>query len=229
VWKRTAQGRELHFYLAGINNQNFLMRDRETGTWWQQVTGRAISGPLAGAMLELAPYDELTFGLWKKESPHGMVLAPVAGREKDYDNDWEKEVAKYPVPVSFPGQGIKDRDVILGIEMGGQARAFPLDRVLQQSPVADTIAGTPVVLVTGKDGESVRVFRSQWNGSEIELYRDSQSAEWRLIDSRGNAWNFEGCAITGPATGQCLEKIAFLKDFWFDWKIYHPQTTVYSR
>ena len=219
----------MHFYLAGINNQNFLMRDRETGSWWQQVTGRAISGPLAGARLELAPHDELTFALWKSESPHGMVLAPVAGRKKDYDNDWEKEVAKYPVPVSFPGQGLKDRDVILGIEMDGQARAFPLDHVLKQSPVEDKIAGIPVVLVTGKDGASVRVFRSQWNGSDIELYRDSQSTEWRLIDSGGNAWNFRGCAVSGPATGQCLEKINFLKDFWFDWKNYHPQTTVYSR
>jgi len=32
--------RALHFYLAGINNQNFLMRDKETGTWWQQITAR---------------------------------------------------------------------------------------------------------------------------------------------------------------------------------------------
>src|ERR1700693_1070374 len=142
------------------------MRDRETGSWWQQVTGRAISGPLVGALLELAPYDELTFGLWKAELPHGMVVAPAAGRERDYDNDWEKEVAKYPVPVSFPGQGLKDRDVILGIEMDGQARAFPLDRVLQQSPLEDKVAGIPIVLVTGKDGASVRVFRSQWNGSD---------------------------------------------------------------
>ena len=229
MWKRIARGRELHFYLAGINNQNFLMRDRETGSWWQQVTGLAISGPLSGATLELSPYDELTFGLWKSESPHGLVLAPVAGREKDYDNDWEKEVAKYPVPVSFPGQGLKDRDVILGIEMGGQARAFPLQTVLKHSPVEDKIAGAPVVLVAWQDGTSVRAFRPQWNGAEIELYRDSQSVEWRLIDSQGNAWNFEGCAVTGPASGQCLERINFLKDFWFDWKIYHPQSTAYSR
>jgi hypothetical protein len=89
VWRRTAQGRELHFYLAGINNQNFLMRDRETGSWWQQVTGRAISGPLQGAALELAPCDELTFSMWKSESPQGAVLAPVAGHERDYDGDWE--------------------------------------------------------------------------------------------------------------------------------------------
>ncbi len=204
------------------------MRDRETGSWWQQVTGRAIAGELAGSALELMPNDELTFALWKSESPHALVLAPVAGHEKDYDKDWEKEVAKYPVPMTFPGQGLKDRDVILGVEIGGQARAFSLAKVRGESPVEDKIAGVPVALVNGPDGESVRVFRSQWNGLDIELYRDAQSPEWRLLDSQGNAWNFAGCAISGPAVGQCLEKINFLKDYWFDWKNYNPRTTVYS-
>ncbi len=228
MWKRTARGRELHFYLAGINNQNFLMRDRETGSWWQQVTGHAIAGELTGSALELMPTDELTFALWKSEAPYGLVLAPVAGREKDYDQAWEKEVAKYPAPLTFPGQGLKDREVILGVEMGGQARAFPLAKVRGQSLVEDKIGGVPVALVTGPDGESVRVFRSQWNGSDIELYRDAQSPQWRLLDSQGNTWNFAGCATSGPAAGQCLEKIKFLKDYWFDWKNYNPRTTVYS-
>jgi hypothetical protein len=239
VWKRIAKGRELHFYLAGINNQNFLMRDRETGSWWQQVTGRAISGPLAGNTLELESSDELTFTVWKSESPKGLVLSPVAGHEKDYDEEWEKEVAKYPVPLTFPGQGLADRDVVLGISQRGQARAFPLSRVRGANPIEDRVGGIPVVLVTGPDGESVRVFRSQSNGMDIELYRDADtlSAErrnatnqaWRLIDSQGNTWNFSGCATSGPAQGQCLEKINYLKDYWFDWKNYNPQSTVYSR
>jgi len=231
VWKRTARGRELHFYLAGINNQNFLMRDRETGSWWQQVTGRAIAGELAGSALELIPNDELTFTLWKSEAPPGssLVLAPVAGYgDKDYDKKWEEEVAKYPVPLSFPGQGLKDRDVILGVETGGQARAFPLAKIRGADPVVDKIGDVPVVLVTGPDGESVRIFRSQWNGLDIELYRDAQNPEWRIVDSQGNTWNFAGCATSGPAAGQCLEKINYLKDYWFDWKNYNPRTTVYN-
>jgi Protein of unknown function (DUF3179) len=230
VWKRTARGRELHFYLAGINNQNFLMRDRETGSWWQQVTGRAIAGELVGSALELMPNDELTFGLWKSETApgHRLVLAPVPGHEKDYDKEWEKEVAKYPVPLTFPGQGLKDRDVVLGVVIGGQARAFPLEKVRGASPVEDKVGGVPVVLVTGPDGESVRVFRSQLNGLDIELYRDAQTSEWRLVDARGNTWDFAGCATSGPAAGQCLQKINFLKDYWFDWKNYNRQTTEYS-
>ena len=226
MWKRTANGREFHFYLAGINNQNFLMRDRETGSWWQQVTGRAISGPLQGATLELAPYDELTFGLWKSESPHGAVLAPVTGHEKDYDNDWEKEVAAYSVPVSFPGQGLKDRDVVVGVELAGQSRAYPFDSLLRDKVVEDQVSGTPIALLVAGDGKSVRAFRSQWNGTAIELYRDQTSNE-RLIDGVGNEWNFDGCAVAGTATGNCLERVTILKDFWFDWKNYHPRTTVY--
>jgi uncharacterized protein DUF3179 len=229
VWKRTAGGRELHFYLAGINNQNFLMRDRETGSWWQQVSGRAISGPLQGAVLQAAPYDELTFGLWKSESPHGAVLAPVAGREKDYDDDWEKEVAQYSVPVSFPGQGLKDRDVVLGVEVRGQSRAYPFEGVLRDKVVEDKVGGTAVALVVAADDKSVRAFQSRWNGSDIELYRDSQNTELRLVDGLGNEWDFTGCAVQGPAKGQCLERIAILKDFWFNWRNYHPQTSVYRR
>ena len=71
MWESTVDGRQLHFHLAGINNQNFIMRDEETGTWWQQVSGEAILGPLKGHKLREVFHDEVTFALWKQEQPHG--------------------------------------------------------------------------------------------------------------------------------------------------------------
>jgi hypothetical protein len=71
---RNVAGWALTFHLAGINNQNFLMRDEETGSYWQQISGVAISGPMKGQQLNLVLSDELTFGAWKAEEPEGMVL-----------------------------------------------------------------------------------------------------------------------------------------------------------
>ena len=218
----------LHFYLAGINNQNFLMRDRETGTWWQQISGNAIFGKLKGARLELAPSDELSFGLWKKESPAGQVLAAVARDQKKYESKWEEEVAKLPVPVSFPGTELKSRDVVVGLELGGDARAYPLDTILKQSPIQDRLGGKAILLVAGPDGKSVRAFESHADGSDIELFRKSDAKDFALVDSEGTSeWNFKGCATSGPASGKCLPELPAIKDYWFDWRNYHANTTVY--
>ncbi len=230
-------GRVLHFYLAGINNQNFLMRDRETGTWWQQITGKAIYGPLQGAALELVLSDELTFGEWRTEFPSGQVLAPVAKYVKEYDPNWEPDVAKLPVVISFPGTELKSRDVVIGLTIAGAARAYPWETFAKQSPVLDRVNGTPLLLALGPDGKSFRVFVSRIDGHDAEFFLrgdDTASApaekkEWTLLDTlTGSQWNFQGCATSGPAQGKCLARIPALKDYWFDWRNYHHDTTVYK-
>jgi hypothetical protein len=220
----------LHFYLAGINNQNFLMRDRETGSWWQQITGKAIYGPMKGASLDLVLSDELTFGQWKSEVTGGQVLAAVAKDAKEYDSDWEPEVAKLPVVISFPGTELKSRDVVVGLEMGGGARAYPWDAVVKQSPIMDRVHGTPLLLAVGPDGKSFRVFISRVGGQDAEFFLKGDTRNWALVDNAtASEWNFQGCAISGAAQGKCLEQVPALKDYWFDWRNYHAETTVYRR
>jgi Protein of unknown function (DUF3179) len=228
VWRRTVNGRELHFHLAGINNQNFLMRDEETNSWWQQITGKAIYGPLQGAVLDPVLCDELTFGEWKSEVSGGQVLAPVAKYIKEYDSDWEPKVAKLPVVISFPGTALKPRDVIVGLAIGGAARAYPWETALEQSPIVDRVHETPLLLAVGPDKKSFRVFVSRVDGKDTEFYLKGDTKDWVLIDTRtASEWNFQGCATRGVAVGKCLDQVYALKDFWFDWRNYHPQTTVY--
>jgi hypothetical protein len=230
VWKRTAAGRVLNFYLAGINNQNFLMRDKETGTWWQQITGKAIYGPLKGSMLELAPSDELSFGLWKSESPGGQVLMPVTKYQKEYDSKWEAEIQKLPLVVSFPGTELKSRDVVVGVELSGESKAYPVNTIVKQSPIQDRVGGNPVLILAGADGKSVRAFVSRLDNADVEFFRKSETQELILVDSATTSeWNFKGCAVGGPATGKCLQALPAIKDYWFDWRNYHPDTLIYHR
>ena len=95
MWERTVDGRVLNFHLAGINNQNFIMRDEETGSWWQQVSGKAIQGPLKGKQLAPVYNDEVSFAIWRAENPSTRVLKP------DFEKKTWSLVADWATPVAL--------------------------------------------------------------------------------------------------------------------------------
>jgi hypothetical protein len=238
VWGREVDGLTLTFHLAGINNQNFLMRDEETGTYWQQISGRAISGPLAGRALKLIPSDELTFALWKSEAPLGTVLKDVPKFVAKYvPKDWDVRMKKTRTVLNYAEQGRAARDLMLGIRAFGAARAFPYDVVMREKLVKDRVGPEPVLLLVGPDGESVRAFVARIPGVDgpSEFYRtlDESAPKDRvgpimMDDITGSRWNFQGCATEGKAKDTCLQRVEVIKDYWFDWRHYNPNTTVYN-
>jgi Protein of unknown function (DUF3179) len=209
------------------------MRDEETGSFWQQVTGAAIAGPLKGSQLTLLPQDELSFALWRKEQPNGTVLAPLPHYAAKYEKaTWESEVAKLPTVIHATKGSLADRDTIIGVVSGGAAEAYPLAKLTAQSPVVlDTVGDQPVMLVLGPDGKSVRVFSRRVAGRTLEFYGQSvanPSDSWKLVDDATlSEWTFDGCSISGEMKGQCLTRIAALKDYWFDWQHYHPHSGIF--
>jgi hypothetical protein len=233
VWETTVNGRPLHFHLAGINNQNFIMRDEETGSWWQQVTGEAIFGPLKGQKLAPVFHDELTFGLWKQEKPQGRVLRPdeaVARAGQYVPANWEERMVNVPVATSKAmDASLKPRALIAGITINGQSEAFPFDALLKQSPILDDLGKVSIVLVLGDDKRSVRAYERLVDGRKLEFFAKQQTAPWRLVDAEtGSEWDFSGKAVSGALNGRQLKPVPVLPDYWFDWKAYHPNTTVYA-
>ena len=233
MWTRDIAGLRLTFHLAGINNQNFLMRDEETGTYWQQISGAAVSGPLKGRQLKLVHSDELTLATWKSEQPQGSVLDDVPKYASDYaKRDWDVEMKREPTVLKFPEHGLTARDLMLGIQAFGASRAFLYERVIKEKLVKDHVGSEPVLLVVGPDDQSVRAFRDRIPGviGATDFYRITGRSGVLLIDdSTGSEWNFQGCATSGKAKGLCLEPIPMLKDYWFDWRNYNPKTTVYGK
>jgi hypothetical protein len=230
VWGRDVAGLRLTFHLAGINNQNFLMRDDQTGTYWQQISGKAVSGPLRGSQLPFVHSDELTFGTWQSEQPQGTVLQDAAKYTSEYaPKDWDAGMLRTPVVIDFREHGLKARDLMLGIRAFGASRAFPYDQVIREKLVEDHVGAERVLLVVGGDGQSVRAFRSHLPGIQgaPDFYRKPDGV---VVDAAtGSEWNFQGCAISGKAKGMCLEPVEVIKDYWFDWRNYNPKTTIYGR
>ena len=231
MWESTVDGRVLHFRLWGINNQNFIMRDEETGSWWQQVSGECIFGALKGKKLKLFDHDELTFATWKREGDGGRVLRPDPKHlaADDYEPaDWEKrmERARVVTTLADPNETLPARTLVVGVEVGGRAKAYPVDALAKQNPILDQIGDAPILVLLAEDGKSVRVFDRRLEGRTLEFFLRPDSRE--LIDAEtGSAWDFTGTATGGAHQGKRLARVQPVKDYWFDWKTYHPDTGVY--
>jgi hypothetical protein len=233
VWETTVNGRPLHFHLAGINNQNFIMRDEETGSWWQQVTGEAIFGPLKGQKLRPVMHDELTFGLWKREKPEGRVLRPdeTALQAGSYESaDWEARMAKVRVTTSHaPDNSLEPRALVVGLTINDASIAYPFAALLKQSPIIDDLGGVPIFIIVGDDRKSVRAYERLIDGRKLEFFVKPQAVPLVLVDAEtASEWDFTGKATRGPLAGHQLNKVPLLNDYWFDWRAYHPNTRIYQ-
>jgi hypothetical protein len=231
VWETTIDGRALHFHLAGINNQNFIMRDEETGSWWQQITGECVLGPMKGRRLKLFDHDELTYATWKRENPQGRVLRPdpkVAAAGDYAPADWEHRMQRVPVATTLADANavLPARTLVVGVEAGGAAKAYPVDALEKQNPIIDAIGSAPVLVLLGEDRKSVRVFDRRLDGRSLEFFLKSGTNI--LLDSEtGSEWDFTGTATSGALAGKKLGRVQPIKDYWFDWRSYHPDTGVY--
>lgn len=253
MWRAESGGRRLRFHLVGINNQNFLMQDEETGSWWQQVTGEAIQGPLRGSHLELVASEEVSFGLFRREHPAGRVLRPVSSARL-FDADWEARTARLPVPTARPPAGpLAPRELVVGLTLAGSAKAYPWTLLERQRLILDRLGGAGgvgVAIGIGEDGRSARAFEAAAGGHPLTLFARVGSAPaapagapaavaapaagaapgssplW--IDAEtGSDWDFSGRAVRGPLAGRQLRQLPMRKEYWFDWQAYHPATEIY--
>jgi hypothetical protein len=215
VWNRVVKGRTLHFRIAGLNHQNLLLMDEETGSWWQQVTGECILGPLRSERLRRIASEEVTLAVWRSERPKSTAVRFDPRYQGGYAaSDWERGIEKIPAPGT--------RELVVGIERNGGAAAFPLAALRLQSPLNTQVGGAQILILVGADGASVRSFeRPSVNGQTLEFFR--QPGRENLVDSvTGSVWSFAGKALSGPLAGRTLEPVQNTKDYWFDWSHYHP-------
>lgn len=202
------------------------MRDEQTGSWWQQISGEAIQGKMKGQKLTAVDFDEISFAIFKRENPNGRVLKPENGKVEDAD--WETQVGKMPVRISGElDNTLEPRTLVVGVIINGKAKAYPFSAIEKQSPILDLVGGKNIIIFLAEDGKSVRVFERELDGKDMEFFRQPHSSQ--VIDAEtGSVWDFSGKAISGELTGKQLTKINSIKDYWFDWTTYNPETQLYD-
>lgn len=132
-------------------------------------------------------------------------------------------------PVS-ESQFVPDTTFVIGLDINGEKRAYPLFIMVWHEIVNDSVGGVPVAITYCPLCFTNQVFERVIDGKEVEfgtsgkLYNSNLVMYDRLTDSY---WSQAlGVAITGELTGYELKRIPFDVISWADWKTLHPDTLV---
>jgi hypothetical protein len=119
--------------------------------------------------------------------------------------------------------------LVVGVELNGEARAYPLEYIGYHHQVRDTVGGTPVLVSYCTVCRTGRVFSPTVNGRP-EIFRlvgmDHYNAMFE--DATTGSWwrQANGEAIVGPKTGTFLREIPSVQVTLREWLALHPASLV---
>ncbi len=141
------------------------------------------------------------------------------------------------------GKPIADTEDVIGVEVDGETRAYPLRILTAHEVVNDAVNGRPIVVTYSPLCDSAVIFDRTidgevvWFGVSGLLYnnnlvmydRTQRLPDDRVDGSRAGAslWSqLAFRAISGPRVGQSLEIVPAQVTSWRAWRTAHPDTTV---
>lgn len=156
------------FGVSGMLYQsNLLMYDRITESLWNQVTGKAVTGPLTGEELFAVPSNVVSYRSAKNVSPDLLVLSTDTGFSRDYTKTPYKgyeESRDTIFPVRSAGDtSLHPKTLVYGIEIDGLTLAitdsFVREQVIFQGYIGEGITRIPLQIAWNPETEQIAVTR----------------------------------------------------------------------
>jgi hypothetical protein len=132
------------------------------------------------------------------------------------------------------GKFLVSGDRVIGVVLGGAARAYPLRLMNWHEVVNDTLGGVPIAVTYSPLCDSAVVFRRERAGQLREFGVSGLLYQSNLVmyDRQPNPaaeslWSQLGlAAIAGPAAGEVLPIVPAVVMPWGTWHAAHPDTSV---
>ncbi len=161
MYSRQIEGKERFFGVSGLlYRSNVLMYDKATESLWSQIKGEAVTGPLTGTDLKVLPSTLTSWKKWHKKYPETAVLSFETGYNRNYSSDpyldyYQQQSGFWSFFKLGPGE--KEKELVVGIQIDGQAKAYPLRKIKKAGSLKDELAGTELIFSFDKltDGLSV--------------------------------------------------------------------------
>ena len=245
VFDRTLDGVVHRFGTSGkLRHSDLVMWDWETESWWQQLTGEAIVGELAGKKLTFLAGPIVSWGDFKEANPDGKVLSQDTGFQRDYGrNPYLGYDRVDNPPFLFKGDldgRLLPKERVVTVTVGNLDAAFPFSILAQEKVVNYNVGGRDLAvffkpgtrsaldeLLIGESDEigASGLFEAELDGRKLTFRSDGDE----FIDNEtGSTWNIFGEAVQGPSTGKRLTPVVHTNSFWFAVAAFKPDTMIYQ-
>ncbi|MDK1079969.1 MAG: DUF3179 domain-containing protein [Anaerolineae bacterium] len=240
---RASNGDTYTFGSSGfLFRSNKLMYDRQTRTLWNQITGEPVLGELVGTdlKLDLLPVVLTSWESWLSQHPDTVVLDLDTGYQRPYTPG--AAYGKYfadddtMFPVWQRSSLLETKDRIYALQVESIPKAYPVDLLVEEQVVNDTIGETNVVLIAARDDINVKSgpILTYNAGGEVRAFdRKDQTFKLgpdanTLLDSAGRSWQITEEALVSP-DGELAPRINGHLAYWFGWYSFFPKTLLYGQ
>ena len=203
------------------------MIDRETGTVWTHLDGKAVQGPLRGARMEMIPMPQMTWRDWVALHPATMVLSPETEFSSRYRTP---RIGSFnPREARFGDDRLAPNALVVGVEVNGEFEGYDIEDLRRMgSVVNDTLGGEPIVVVYDSATRTGIAYSREVNGQALEFY-NAAGERLELRDREtGSLWDSQGHAVEGRLAGAALQFVPSFISEWYGWSGYHPETALYE-
>jgi hypothetical protein len=224
VFRPLVNGKPEEFRLVGMDHFNAMFEDKTTGSWWRQVNGEAIAGPLKGQYLPGFQAEQMTLQAWTELHPETLVLQPDSTFKEQYASmePYEKGKVKRKL-TGRDSLSWKPKSWVVGVERNKTARAYDWNQLVKQKVTNDSLAGTPLLLMVASDSATFHVWNRKVNGQTLHFTADSTDS-FRDQET-GSVWNRHGICTEGLLKGKKMARIPASQEYLHSWETFHPATT----
>ncbi len=162
-------GQATGFGVSGLlYNSDVLLYDRRTESLWSQILAKAVTGPLKGSTLTTVPITHTSWAAWRARHPRTEVLSTQTGFQRDYARDPYDGYDKVPrlmFDVQHRDARLPLKAWVMGLVIGGQARAWPLDWLARKADTQgrwfDQLGGQRIRIQVDRQARSAEAFDAQ--------------------------------------------------------------------
>ena len=180
-----------------------MVAQGKDGSLWSALSGKCIAGPKKGQRLTRIPSLVTDWGYWLRLHPKSVAYRLFDG----------KRYKTTPLPKAMSQQAkqsmgkvdprLKPTVPVLGVELGGKTKAYPLNSTGFRTCLLDDFGGQPIAVFWYPPTQTAVAFSRQLDGRKLIFVTDKNAPAIASIKDRetGTRWTLAGRAIEGLLRG----------------------------